>query len=249
MSGPGTAIDLLGIKPIGEALRDSTNTVLTGAGAFLGRICLPVSEEFGLLLRDWMRSYRLGNIASTLSRAEAIMATIPGAEEFFAHPRVVMRLLEEASWTDNSELHEMWAGLLASSCSTDGEDESNLPFIAKLRDMTPAQCRLLRYACEHAPKRTGPGGLIYVESDFQVPLEKLFEVSGHKDIHRLAADLDHLRSLELIEVGFLAGGHCTHADLHPSALGVYLYVRASGSRESPPVFFDLNDTEYEVSEE
>jgi len=37
---------------LAEAINTVTTSVVGGAEAFLGRICLPAAEEFGLLLRD-----------------------------------------------------------------------------------------------------------------------------------------------------------------------------------------------------
>ena len=44
--------DVLGIAPVGRAVERVTDSVLSGAEAVLGRVCLPAAEEFGLLLRD-----------------------------------------------------------------------------------------------------------------------------------------------------------------------------------------------------
>ncbi len=55
--------DLLGLAPYGEAVNTATKVVVDGAAAFLSRVCLPASEEFGLLLQDQVRHWRAQNIA------------------------------------------------------------------------------------------------------------------------------------------------------------------------------------------
>ena len=47
ISGGG---DALGLRPFGEAIREVAKGTMEGAGAFLGQICLPAAEEFGLLI-------------------------------------------------------------------------------------------------------------------------------------------------------------------------------------------------------
>jgi hypothetical protein len=52
MNQENKSLDILGIKPIGNAIESLTDGFVSGASAFLSRICLPAAEEFGLLLRD-----------------------------------------------------------------------------------------------------------------------------------------------------------------------------------------------------
>jgi hypothetical protein len=46
------SLDILGIKPIADAVNTVTRDAVEGAAAFLSRICLPAAEEYGLLLPD-----------------------------------------------------------------------------------------------------------------------------------------------------------------------------------------------------
>ena len=48
MNEPDKSLDILGIKPIGNAIESVTTGMVAGASAFLSRICLPAAEEFGL---------------------------------------------------------------------------------------------------------------------------------------------------------------------------------------------------------
>ena len=43
MTEPDKSLDLLGIKPVAEAINTVTRASTAGVGAFLGRICLPGS--------------------------------------------------------------------------------------------------------------------------------------------------------------------------------------------------------------
>src|SRR5436190_421992 len=143
------SLDILGVKPIGEAINTVVKGTVEGAAAFLGRICLPAAEEFGLFLRDKVSNWRTKNLVK----------------------------------------------------------------------MT-----------ENAKKFASPLGLVQAE-EFQIPLEELQKISGVLDVHRLDRELDHLRALELIWTGL--DFHSATADITPSALALYLYVRGQGSLQSP----------------
>ena len=64
------SLDVLGIKPVAEALSHATKNSIDGASAFLGRICLPAAEELGLLLQDKVRAWRAKNAVSVVAEAQ-----------------------------------------------------------------------------------------------------------------------------------------------------------------------------------
>jgi hypothetical protein len=55
------SLDVLGVRPVEEAISHATKAAIDGASAFLARICLPAAEEFGLLLQDKVRAWRVRN--------------------------------------------------------------------------------------------------------------------------------------------------------------------------------------------
>lgn len=234
------------LVPLGDALRAAGSSVASKGAEYLDLLARPVAEEFGLLSRDALRGYRLGNIAKVLARAEAIQGIL-GTPGDCGAPRVVMRLIEEASWVEDEELQELWSGLLASSCSPDGRDESNLPFVNKLRELTSRQAKVLRRACEGATKVIDPSGLIAAPGSstgnepFIITVAELYAICGSSDIHALDVDLDALRHLGLVSdtSGFMTGGPSEKVALDPTPFALNLFVRAAGSRLSVPEFFAL----------
>src|SRR5262249_12851971 len=129
------ARDLLGIAPVGRALERATDSVVSGVEALLARICLPAAEEFGLLLRDKLSAWRSRNATATgmKGRTKLEMAEAEGRQ---APPRLIMESLSHASWSESDDVQQLWAGLLASSCSRDGRDDSNWIFINILSQLT-----------------------------------------------------------------------------------------------------------------
>jgi hypothetical protein len=231
------SLDILGIKPIGDSINTIVKGTMDGAAAFLSRICLPAAEEFGLLLRDKVSNWRAQNIVRMTEKAERKLGVNPGFERKHVHPRLLSLTLENSSWVDADEVQEMWAGLLASSCTEDGRDESNLIFINLLSQLTTAQARILNHSCSKAQKRITEAGWIAADH-LSITLEVLQQVSDVQDFHRLDRELDHLRALELIESGF--SPHSTTADITPTALALHLFVRCQGTLLSPVEYFELS---------
>lgn len=236
---PSKSLDLLGIKPVAESVNKVTCGSIDGASAFLSRICLPAAEEFGLLLRDKVRYWRAQNIASMTKSADERFHKLAIPDTSHAHPRVVAKILEEGSWNDDAGIREMWAGLLASSCTSDGQDDSNLLFIRLLAQLSRIQARLLNYGCEMAGKQVSKAGLL-MPKELQVSLVQLRAITHEDDIHRLDREMDHLRSLELIQGGFPYPSASTDADITPTALALHMYARCQGFIGSPVEFFGAN---------
>ena len=237
MTNDDKSIDVLGIKPIGDSIKMVTQAVAEGAASFLGRICLPAAEEFGLLLQDKVHAWRTANLAAMARKAEELV----GDADISAPPRLVSHIVEEASWVDDRYLRDMWAGLLASSCSDTGDDDSNLLFLNILADLTTLQVRLLKYICENAPKYVTPLGLPFAR-EMTLDIKTLTTVCECDDVQRIDREIDNLRGLELLEGGFSVDGSgfsTPDAIVTPSAIALHMYVRCQGSRQSPVEYFSL----------
>ena len=238
------SLDLLGVKPVGDAIKIATEGTFKGAGEFLSRICLPAAEELGLLLRDRVSHWRARQAARIAQLAEAKVAKFArGAVH--AHPRLVFEAIDTGSWSDDDVIQDAWAGILASSCTEDGKDDSNVVFASLLSQLTGVQLRILNYSVEVSPKYATKTGLPYAET-ISIPLDKLFEISGCNDTQRLDRELDHLRAFELIGTGGFGSsgggfnmGDTLDASISVSALALHLYVRGQGFIGSPIEFFGL----------
>jgi len=130
---------------------------------------------------------QLPKMICQIEMTERLLKTSPGYERRTALPRLVRLTLEEGSWIDTEEVRGMWAGLLASLCTEDGKDESNLIFVNLLAQLTSSEARLLNYLCENAEKVTNPIGVVSAyTSRFQKPLaqfaahQKWTETGAHQ---------------------------------------------------------------------
>jgi hypothetical protein len=156
------------------------------------------------------------------------------------NPRLAHIAIEEASWIDSDKVQAMWAGLLASSASPDGQSDENLVFMNILKQLSSLEVQVLQFAVDQVPKFASTYGLPLPQK-VVVPVDKLSGLFGDHDLQRLDRELDHLRELGLI--GFGEGGgieiESSDANLTPTPLALHLYVRAQGSRLSPTEYWSL----------
>ncbi len=240
MPNQNDSLDPLGVKGLSDSVRIATERCLDGAAAFLSRVCLPALEEFGLALRDRVSAWRARNATKMLSVANDILdSTQPGTQDKI-HPRLVLAAIEEASWTEDEVVHRMWAGLLASATSPDGQSDENLIFLNLLKQLSSLQVKVLAFSVERATKYDVGGSLPFADAFF-LKAEELSSAVGCSDLQRLDRELDHLRELGLI--GHEAGGGLVagtdNVDLTPTALALHFYVRAQGSKLSPVEYWRL----------
>jgi Abortive infection alpha len=241
------SLDILGIKPIGEAVNTVTKGSVEGASAFLSRVCLPVAEEYGLLLRDKVRYWRANNLANIAIEAERLLRSV-NPENMGAHPRVAHEILEKGSWADDTTVQKMWAGLLAAACQEKQKGDSNIIFVNILNQLTSSQVRILNYSCENASKYISTAGFPSADQ-LSVDAQLLMKISGIEDLHQLDRELDCMRVLELIGSGGFAGtgggfdSDTGVANLLPSTVALHLYTKAQGFLGDPIEYWDLKPKE------
>ena len=238
MNEESKSLDILGVKPIADSVNTVTKGGVDGASAFLSRICLPAAEEFGLLLKDKVSSWRAKNAVQIANKAQALLEEQVQGLVVSAHPRIIYSALENGSWAEDDFMQNLWAGLLASSCTPNGKDESNIILINLLSQLTCNQARIISHICQNADTYMGKAGFIACEV-LHMEAQELLEISGIDDIHQLDRELDHLRGLELITAGFDING--LTADVTPHALCLQLFARSQGFVGSPIDYYGAKE--------
>ena len=234
MPNKNTSLDVLGTKPIADSIKTVTQGTVDGVSAFLSRICLPAAEEFGLLMKDQVSSWRAKNAINIASKAQALVEQQVIKIAIHAHPRMIYSTIENGSWVEDDLMQSLWAGLLASSCTPDGKDESNLIFINMLAQLTNSQAKLIKYICENVGIYKSKVGWLCAESLF-IEANEIMKITGIEDLHQMDRELDHLRALGLIHEGF--SPQSTLASVAPHPLCLQLYVRSQGYVGSPIDYF------------
>lgn len=200
----------------------------------LSRVCNPAAEELGLLFRDHVSEWRRKHAQSILAKAEE---KLKDRTNVFGHPRLICEAVEKGSWSDDDEVHDMWAGLLASSCTSDGKDESNLIFMSLLGQMTASEVRLLNHLAPTAPKIISFGLTLGSE---RIRFSDVLRIMQLPDMDRVQMEIEHLRALGIF-------ADAAQETIAPRAnvwdlrmLGLRLYVRGRGFVGSPEEFFGIS---------
>lgn len=229
--------DSLGLRPYGEAVK-------IGAEAVVGAIrsvCKPASEELGLLLRDRVSYWRACQMIALGEKFRAKMEEKGTPLEHLSVPaRIVMKVFEEGSWVEDVDIQSMWAGLLASSCTEDGKDDSNLIFINMLSQMTTPEARLFDFVSRSIVNSKSPlllEGKISLLS-VSVYVDELRRVARLRDVSLVRCVLERLHGLGLVLYQYM-GGPNPPGDRYSINLcetGLHLYARCQGCSGSPVEF-------------
>jgi hypothetical protein len=240
--------DLFGIAPYGETLKITVENSFKGAEAVLSRICLPAAEELGLMFRDKVRYWRLNNIIKIINKSENKIDFSNEQLVLTVHPRVVNEIIENGSWSDDEEIQEMWSGILASSCNEKEGDDSNLIFVNTLKQLTKNQVKILNYLCETCKINVDKHGLLFAEH-IEISFKDLSMILNSDNFHQLDAELDYLRSKELLTedlktfgghtAGFIFGFDNIKAQLEPSPFAINLFIKGKGFKGEPKDYFNL----------
>jgi PilZ domain len=200
------------------------------AVAFLRRICPVATKEVRLLLRERLSNYRLESAVEIALHAEEILVFEPGTRKMRAHPRLVLRILEDGSWAESERVLHFWAGLLATSCSISAEDQSNMVFIDLLSDLTPSHVRIFTAACAKVITFESERGVS--AQSLICPLDEMTQIAGSSDLIKIDRDLEHLSELGLLVKRDRSRSFSLmdDANLTPTRLGLDLYARCNAHR-------------------
>lgn len=160
-------------------------------------------------------------------------------ENFSAPARIVMKAFEEGSWVEDVDIQSMWAGLLASSCTEDGKDDSNLIFIDMLSQMTTPEARLFDFIFQATVKSLLADGFTEISvCNLTFRVNELLKAAKLSDVSLLRRMLERLEALGLLEYTRNGGPKPLGDRYLIGALesGLHLYARCQGCSGSPDDF-------------
>jgi hypothetical protein len=108
----------------------------------LHKLAGPMFDEFGAMLADKVRVYRVKNLVSTVQKTGRILRDA-GLPANSVPPRLLLPIIENSSVEDNETLQEMWAGLLATASQQ--TDTISPSFAETLKQLTPDEARHLEH--------------------------------------------------------------------------------------------------------
>jgi hypothetical protein len=207
--------------------------------AFLLHICPSGAEELKLLFRNELSSIRTLNTVEIGIRAEQIMARQPGTENFRIPKSLLMRIIECGSWAEDDLVRQFWAGLLVTSCSTDGFDESIRVYVELLSQFAITQARIFGAVCGRCTKNlSNPDRTTALP--ISMTAEQLMEIAGARDRVKIDRDLMHLSSAHLMSAEIRARSlfsYSEDAEITPTPMALEMYARCQGHRGSPHDFY------------
>lgn len=102
----------------------------------------PAFEEFGAMLGDKVRVYRVKNLITTVQKTERLLRQA-GLPANAVPPRLLLPIIENISIEDNDSLQDLWAGLLATA--SQHKDSVSPSFVETLKQLTPDEARHLEH--------------------------------------------------------------------------------------------------------
>lgn len=196
---------------------------------FLYRLCPAKAKEPIYVLIGELDEFRTRSMLEIALTAEKMLTGEADAERMHAHPQVVASVLRDGSWEHDELTQQLWAGLLVSSCSEEGTDESNRELIELLVQLTASQAHILVEACRRAKEQMTLADEI-PRSQIIITPEEMIHTTGMYDLYRSATDVAYLHHYGLIENNFDFSTYLPKKsfDITPSRLGMKLFKACRG---------------------
>jgi hypothetical protein len=204
---------------------------LARALGFLHRLCPWSANEVNHALLERLSNKRVTSAVEIALQAESLLLSRGHVAQPFVASEIIVRIIEGGSWIDEDWIRRMWAGLLVSSCSADGQDRSNLQFIDLLARLTPIHLRIFSFVCHRAVEALAAG-----ESEAALNLystaAELMEAADSHSFPRIQQTIGQLAS-----VGLLAEtARSSYVDMSdrsktrtvPTSLGLRMFARCNG---------------------
>jgi hypothetical protein len=198
--------------------------------AFMRRICPPADERVTELLHKTLSNMRAANTVEIALKAERLLAQEPDAYCMAAHPDLMLRTLEHGSWVDVEWLQELWAGLLATSCTLEGQDESNLAYINLLSRLAPLPTQILTMAC--AKTMQGMTSASSSPERLACSAEEIARITRSNNLLKIYKSIGELSELGLVERNprSVSPSNPGEAKAKPTQLGLEMFARCNGQR-------------------
>ena len=212
---------------------------LAAAIAFIHRIAPEGTDRVRLLMRKQLSNFRLASAIEIALHAEELLSIEGDGTWLKTDPAVVVRILEDGSWAETEWIQHYWAGLLATSCTTNLPVEGDLKLISLLSQITTIQTRIFSGSCVRAIKSFHQDGRVSARQ-LTCSASELVEIADTHDRVRIERDIQHLVELGLIEksVKWKFFSLLDHAVITPTETALELYARCQGHWRAAEEFYE-----------
>jgi hypothetical protein len=210
------------------------------AVGFLSRICPLGVDEISRLIRSRLSNNKVISAVGIALHAENVLSSSLASDKKIANPRLAVRVLEEGSRAEEGHLQHLWGGLLIASCSAEGNDESNRPFVELFAQLSTVSGRILELVCTRSTKFLAQDGSIAAQP-LACNIEEVRVSTGSRGIqieHEFGR-LSGLRLLDKRSPGSLALLPSDETYLTVTSHGLELFARCNGHQGPPQTFYKL----------
>ncbi|WP_157685833.1 hypothetical protein [Robbsia andropogonis] len=219
-------IDPNDLRGLAEAIRN--------VGPILKTLLGPATRQFGLLLGDRIEDWRAERAAKIIEKSrDRLPVPIDGRP--IAKERVLYQLLDAGSWADDDLMQGLWSGLLVSSCSAEGGNDTNLPLIRLLGQLTRGQALLLEKVMAEVRILDGIEALT-ADRTLGYSVDDLLQVMELKIPADVRAAITGLATMGLLENDPMIAAH--PGRIIPTSMAFYFYARIKGFSGDPADFFE-----------
>ena len=169
----------------------SSSADIERVGRFLDGISRGVVTELSQLLGQQVAYWRFKNAVTIALKAQDFLESKRlEPQQLSAELRVIVPLLEYASYEDEPELRQMWASLLAASVSPAFDSSMHPKYSEVLKQLSPLEARLLKDMYDTFNQNGGYW--VYARSE---PMEERIGIPAEK-LEPFLANLDRLNLVQ-----------------------------------------------------
>lgn len=191
---------------------------------FLLRVCPSAQDAVVRRMVETFSAERVDRAVDFVLAAEDLLAPQGCAMSPVIAPALLQRILEDGSRAAEAETQQLWAGLLAASCSDAEHAESASRFAALLSKLDSTHALILEVACSRAMRAGWKSGFV-LSHDLYCTADEIRRITRLKNLVAIERHLHHLHFLGLIgeTAKPLGCAPLEQVNLTPTPLGLRFY--------------------------
>jgi len=158
------------------------------AKEFLLAMIKPAAQEVGELLADEVRSFRFNNQIKLLNKAKARLDNC-GISPATVPLRILVPLLDTASWEEDDGMIDRWANLLANAANPNSRSNVQIGYVEVLNQLSPREALIMDTLYDYYSETVSKGQAPAIEGaqlqttagieqrEFETAMDNLFRLN------------------------------------------------------------------------